>query len=872
MDLKKVSVKSLALELKNEVSAERLIQILQLFDAVSPVPSIDITCFLRNVLEFVFPVYWKTTSNLYLQKCLIHTVSGFLGLKTLCLTIERLCAEKNVAVEKLKLYIDVLQVAFKKFNLSQCSTRLNKLQDSMQKDELMNEVSFFFGSFRIPSAISLAITKIPQDDQYKMLYLDPKKYAILLAHHFSQLFEHSTSKNIVLWNRMFDMLVRSAHASLFVEHILPLFYSFNGKIQLFVGSLNANARYHLITLVLKLMLNQQLEDGMESDGNYPFEKLGQPIGSIATVVRLHFPPKDLIEWLELNWMNCTNLSLQRLIVLCASSLPFENDNNLRTCLLEKLLREWSTKYFINHVPLFSQKTLTIFLILLLKHSDEVVLRRIAMLFMEMKGVENRLESLDDEVRIQGMTIAELLSTHCFAADDRPLKFDVPIMNTKSALYYKALASLNDNFQNPVSKPIGLAVKETHFSEERTGKMESSATDIPFTEKQPLSTEELEPYDLPDSDTEDSTGEKVSKPVYIQKLCELLQDGDSYEKQKVALDSATELIKRKTHFGTEVVDHCIRLYKLLLGLQDSFNLPDFFTKRLKAISYLIYAAPEKCAPTACSDIFAADLSLQQRTIILSSISYAAVLLSEGDDPAIFPSKLLPQHLHTQYFTENLDLLTGDLKNLTLPEVEKTENLVSDNLKLLSTRVISHQSEIEAKKRSPKQNKMFRLLEVNTFFLLTNGFSLSMRASKSKEPLFLTSLLRTLGILYIKAATSGYPNLSQMTGEYFNVLKSCSQLGLDDSSLKEAILYGVLSIFDTTPGYLLCRDYSREVLAFRQYAELMNESIYEKEDVHAAARHILIKFEQFKEDYKTLAIENVLSASEVLSKGRFGLAGL
>lgn len=80
-----------------------------------------------------------------------------------------------------------------------------------------------------------------------------------------------------------------------------------------------------------------------------------------------------------------------------------------------------------------------------------------------------------------------------------------------------------------------------------------------------------PYAKPDSDPEDSDDDlmlirwvKPKALVYIRDLITCLRDMDNYDKQKLALNTAPTLIKRKGNFGTEVKEYSDELASLIVG--------------------------------------------------------------------------------------------------------------------------------------------------------------------------------------------------------------------------------------------------------------------------------------------------------------------
>ena len=98
--------------------------------------------------------------------------------------------------------------------------------------------------------------------------------------------------------------------------------------------------------------------------------------------------------------------------------------------------------------------------------------------------------------------------------------------------------------------------------------------------------------------------------------------DNYNKLNIALKTGADLIRRKATFGTELSDQARELARILIGLQDSFEMKEFQEMRQAALIALVASAPENVAPYLIDVYFASDLSLQQRLILLSALGVGA----------------------------------------------------------------------------------------------------------------------------------------------------------------------------------------------------------------------------------------------------------
>jgi len=98
--------------------------------------------------------------------------------------------------------------------------------------------------------------------------------------------------------------------------------------------------------------------------------------------------------------------------------------------------------------------------------------------------------------------------------------------------------------------------------------------------------------------------------------------DKYEKLHMGLKSAPNLIRQKATFGTELSDHAYDLTRILVGMQDTFEMEEFQEMRQAALVALVASAPEVVVPYLIDVYFTGDLSLQQQLIILSALGLGA----------------------------------------------------------------------------------------------------------------------------------------------------------------------------------------------------------------------------------------------------------
>lgn len=110
--------------------------------------------------------------------------------------------------------------------------------------------------------------------------------------------------------------------------------------------------------------------------------------------------------------------------------------------------------------------------------------------------------------------------------------------------------------------------------------------------------------------------------------------DNFNKVNIALKSAPNLVRRKATFGTELSDQAVDLARLLVGLQDTYEMERFQEMRQAALIALVASAPETVAPYLIDIYFTGDISIQQRCILLSAFGIGARELAGLEKQVIY----------------------------------------------------------------------------------------------------------------------------------------------------------------------------------------------------------------------------------------------
>jgi telomere length regulation protein len=249
-------------------------------------------------------------------------------------------------------------------------------------------------------------------------------------------------------------------------------------------------------------------------------------------------------------------------------------------------------------------------------------------------------------------------------------------------------------------------------------------------------DDIVPYAKPDSDLEDEEDDptlvernKPKAPVYIRDLMIGLRESENYDRHRLALETASNLVRRKATFGKEVQDHAEELLAILLNLNDNFEMDDFLELRQEALISLLVAQPQIIAPAIAHSCLSGDFSLQQRAAMLTALALGARELSghkDEDRPEApkFPSKELPKHLQQVYGEGSPSKLEAASQQLEQSMVQPLALNAADQLSgpnVLKVQSFSSRMETQKKKTTRLSPSTLAKNVAEWFFLpLINGW--------------------------------------------------------------------------------------------------------------------------------------------------------
>ena len=531
----------------------------------------------------------------------------------------------------------------------------------------------------------------------------------------------------------------------------------------------------------------------------------------------------------------------------------------------------------------------------------------------LSAISNRIAATQARARFLGMAVGESLSA---LLDNKSNKLDFHVDELKSdeAEWFKGLSSVSD----PVGPFDSLLLAKTPVPQAQSNNLITTRLKGKSKAKPPrpaVSTtipkaiiEEIDSSDSDDglvpyakgSDPEDSDDDatlvqrnKPKAPVYIRDLVVFLRDSEDYDKQRLALQTAPVLIRRKANYGTEVSSHADELAGLLVGMQDKFDIDDFAEKQQQAMVALVVAQPKPMAPWFARTFFEGDYSLSQRmsvlvTLGLSAREIAGYDTSEYQSAASFPSKRLPDKIEQLYIDSSqqpeqssfsrlkalpanaLDGITQSLTSSFLgPLAAQAADATSgpDVLKL-QTFTARYKSKTKPRPRVRAiPNTTAALLATSFFFPLTAHFQFALRSSKPVilNPTLLSLYLQTLGII-VNAAGPSTLSLPQLTSELWDLLLRVRVHVLGDLAAMKGWFVAMAVLLEVNGGDMrrLCVNQSRELVETREWVSgvfqrTRGDDGGEENDVKMLAAGVLIKLGEAIEKYQALLMGDLIGFS-------------
>ena len=209
---------------------------------------------------------------------------------------------------------------------------------------------------------------------------------------------------------------------------------------------------------------------------------------------------------------------------------------------------------------------------------------------------------------------------------------------------------------------------------------------------------------------------------------------------MALSSASNLIRRKAAFGTEVSENVEELASILVGLGDKWEMANFQQMRLQGMIAVLIAEPSGMGPWFSRTFYNGDYSMGQRASVLTVLGLGARELAGlgKEDAALtganataessFPSKRLPEKLHKIYAVEAAPMtaLTSQLEKTMIQPMaaEAADKFTGPNA--LKVRTFSSRMAVEKKRQKPIPNALAKVVADGFFFPLTGRWRIHLQS--------------------------------------------------------------------------------------------------------------------------------------------------
>ncbi|XP_053351464.1 telomere length regulation protein TEL2 homolog [Clarias gariepinus] len=303
----------------------------------------------------------------------------------------------------------------------------------------------------------------------------------------------------------------------------------------------------------------------------------------------------------------------------------------RRPLLKQVLRSvcqvWCNSSAVKHTPVEQQLYVSKCLLLCvsLLHHTEIPELREDLLQCMLGGVQCRLDSGVERVRRMGMVVAECVSRRLDTPTSQ-LKFQYEADDESRELLSLMEPQTEDDEeeQKPPDdthrpEPKGQSSSEPSVTSQLATTNQNSAA-AEGSDSELDSDDELTPYDM----STDQVTQKTSPPRYIRDCLDALMSSEDPERVELSLQAANGLLRRNISTTREV---SVQFSKVLLHLEDRYNIAGFYTLRQKAMVALAVTDTQPVVEYLTTEFFSLNYSLRQRLDILEVLAVSAQELSE-----------------------------------------------------------------------------------------------------------------------------------------------------------------------------------------------------------------------------------------------------
>ncbi|KAH8891895.1 hypothetical protein GQ53DRAFT_746373 [Thozetella sp. PMI_491] len=799
----------------------------------------------------------------------------------------------------------------------------------VQRRALSHEILAVLGGGRLFSLAAEAehiIQQRGEKDAQKFWVADPQAYAEWLGGTIAMaMAEEPSDKETKFLSDLFLRALRLGQPDLLVKIITQkLLFQQQSKpatFSIFLDSMLPMEQRKVMFATLKLFSLSYLDryGSCESDRSAP-AAISSVAGAINAILGASTTRREhVVTWLT----SSSGAGLGEGVGIRRAVLSvFAQDRAALSQVLDKSLNQFGDQLYIKHSPVLQQEAHAQVLLLSAGYAYRLspsILTALMRSSAWLNTISNRLATTHQRARLLGMVVGEAFSA-LVDRGDKKLDFHTGETNSGEAQWYKSLTQVSDNIGCFVSLgesgprkaptpvvPASLALNIFNTTPKPERIPAGGPTKLGFIIEEVEGDDDdddLVPYAKPDSDAEDSDEDptliqrnKPKAPVYIRDLIRYLRDTESYDHQKLALTTAPILIRRKANHGAEVSEHADELASLLIGLQDKFDIEDFYDLRVQALISIVVAQPQTMCLWFAKTFFDGDYSISQRAAILvvlglSAREIAGLETSGYAEAASFPSKALPTQVERLYLgdvTSREQSSRSNLKPLPLNALDSIANSLtssfmapllasavdkvtgSDALKLSTFTSRLDASNVKYKSRTKPRTRIIpnttaQLISSSFFTPLTARFQAALHSKVSRtrgilfQPTLLALYIKTLGILLHSAGPSTLA-LPDMTAELWAVLLSSSvrMHCVGDLGVTRAVLFALLVLLEVNQDRMrdICQDMGKEVVETQEWVASVFEGIRggdgdggEESEAKGMAAAALVRLKEGVDKYQLL----------------------
>ena len=542
-------------------------------------------------------------------------------------------------------------------------------------------------------------------------------------------------------------------------------------------------------------------------------------------------------------------SSSRCLIQLVAALVSNYSNSKLDTLTNKLLAQWSETTYIKNEPISIQESRTFMILqLLLRRKGSAFIKELPKNRVFLDAISNRLLSFSNNVKGLGVVLADYVCE--LNGEEKIFKLSAEV---------KVYSSL-----------IKDAFATTRLTEEESWQLLQHCQRQDKPSQISLQVDDLQ-IDSDDESDDETLPPKanIPDPIYVKDLLEYLtvdtNKPNAYEMRRKALLEGPTLLRQKAENGTEVEFYLEDLLTQLISLDNHFDDKDLHDLQLANIVAVIVVIP-KVTLFMYKLLLTGDYSLQQRIMILSASALAARELRGFDDESIsksfraseFPTKMLPQNLHSKYLlleggNKYIDYLLSNLQNQLMEEASNTaqdEILGAGKLVRISARL---KRPAKSQDGVPVIKDFYKIIGSNFFFPLVNvWYEAGSIDIGHYSPIFIAHYLRTLNLLLHCA----YPSSTQINDMVKEVIVlDCSiirKISLEEVPIIESIITGLLLVFEISDNEFLILNYNDEIVFIRSWLSISWDRLID-EKLKSLAAGLLLKLQNIATNFERLIMD-------------------